>query len=119
MTHLTNHLQSTIKREVARLYKASFGKGPENTDVVIYQNFIFIKINGAFCQIEESLMHSAIGKELVEKIRDELILSRTAGYIPAVEKIVKEKVEKINYMMEEEKNNLYIFLMFANDIKVV
>lgn len=119
MTHLLNHMQSSIKREVTKLYKASFGKGPENTEVVIYQNFVFIKINGAFSQIEESLMNSAVGMELVEKIRDEFILSRTSAYIPAIELLVNEKLDKVSYMMEAKKNNLYIFLMFANDIKVI
>ena len=112
----SSHMESNIKREITKLYKASFGKGPESTEVIIYENFVFLKFIGALSQIEESLMNSDNGKQIVEKIRDELILSQTTVYIPTIERIVNEKIYKINYMMEEEKNILYMFLLFENVI---
>lgn len=118
MSHI-NHMETDIKRELSKLYKGTFGKGPDNTEVKIYDNFVFLKFIGAFASIEESLMTSENGKILVGKIRDELILTQTSVYIPTVEKIVNEKVQKINYMLEENSKTLYMFLLFENVIETV
>ena len=116
MASVNNHMESSIKREITQLYKSSFGKGPESTEVIIYENFVFLKFIGALSQIEESLMNSENGKQIVEKIRDELILSQASVYVPTIESIINEKIYKINYMMEDERNILYMFLLFKNVI---
>jgi len=116
MASANNHMESSIKREITKLYKSSFGKGPENTEVIIYENFVFLKFIDALSQIEKSLMNSENGKQIVEKIRDELILSQASVYVPTIEKIINEKIHKINYIMEEKNNILYVFLLFENVI---
>lgn len=119
MPKASNYLESEIRREITKLYKSSFGKGPESTEVIIYENFVFLKFLGAFSQIEETLLNTTKGREIVEKIRDEIILAQTSLYIPIIEEIVGEKVDKVNYIMEEKKNTLYLFILFTNIIKVV
>jgi len=58
MTKSGNYLESEIKREITKLYKSSFGKGPETIEAIIYKNFVFLKFIGAFPQIEERILHS-------------------------------------------------------------
>lgn len=110
------HKESSIKREITKIYKSVIGKGPESTEVKIFQNFLFMKFVGAFTPIEESLMNTPNGLELVEKIRGELILKQTADYIPFIESVVEEKAHKISYIMEEKNNTIYIFILFAGII---
>lgn len=112
-----NHMQASIKREITKLYKTSFGKGPESTEVIIYDKFVFLKFVGAFSQIEETLMNSENGRGIVEKIREELILVRTSIYVPTVEKIVNGEMKKVTYILEEENNTIYVFILFANVIE--
>ena len=119
MAKLCNCMESEIRREITKLYKSSFGKGPESTEVIIYENFVFLKFLGAFSQIEETLLKTVKGREIVEEIRDELILAQASIYIPIIEEIVKEKVDKVNYIMEEKKNTLYMFILFTNIIEKV
>lgn len=118
MGALRGHMQANIKREITRMYKKSFGKGPESTDVLIFEKFVFLKFIGAFSQIEESLMNSKNGRELVHKIREELIIMQTSIYVPTIEKIVNSKMSQVNYMLEEENNTIYIFLLFADAIEM-
>lgn len=119
MSTLKDQKELAVKREISKLYKQNFGKGPETTEVKIYQNFVFMKFEGAFSQIEENLMKSDQGTALVEKIRDEKILRQTEAYVPALEAIVAEKVSKVNYMMQEENGILYMFVLFENDINIM
>lgn len=111
------HKEAMVKREITRIYKEALGKGPESTEIKIYQNFLFMKFIGAFTQVEESLLFTEKGKELVAKIRDELILQQRELYVPDLERIIEDKVEKINYLMDEKKNTIYLFIMFANEIQ--
>ena len=119
MVSTGKHIESSIKREITKLYKSSFGKGPESTEVIIYENFVFLKFLGAFSQIEATLLNTEKGRAIVEEIRDELILAQASLYISIIEEIVKEKVDKVSYIMEEKKNTLYMFILFANIIKTV
>lgn len=113
------HMLANIKREITKVYKESFGKGPEKTEVDIYEKFVVLKISGALSQIEETLMNTIEGIHIVERIRNELVLAQTELYIPAVEKIVNEKIYKITYLMDNIDNTMYIFLLFENEIKTV
>lgn len=115
----TDCLEACIKREITKVYKSSFGKGPENTNVMIYDNIVILKISGALSQIEETLMNTTAGSEIVNSIRNELILAQTSLYVPLMEKIVNEIICKITYMMDDDKNTMYVFLMFKNDIKKI
>ena len=112
-------MEARIKRELNVLYKAAFGKGPETTETMIYENFVFLKFCSAFSPIEESLLKSEPGRDIVGQIRDELILHQTALYTPTLEEIVQEKVSKINYMLDEKNKCVYIFILFANPINLV
>jgi uncharacterized protein YbcI len=111
------HKESLIKKEMTRIYKVVAGKGPENTEVKIYQNFVMMKFMGAFTPIEENLLKTDDGLRIVQQIRDELILYRTEKYIPKLEQIIEEKVETVNYMMDEKNRTIYIFVLFADFIK--
>jgi len=119
MSGLKEQKEQAVKRELSKLYKQNFGKGPDTTEVKIYENFVFLKFEGAFSPIEENLMKSECGIALVEKIRDEMILKQTEAYVPALEKIVEEKVRKVNYMMQEERGSLYMFVLFEENIRVM
>lgn len=76
-----------------------------------------MKFMGAFTPIEENLLKTDDGLKIVQQIRDELILYRTEKYIPKLEQIIEEKVEKVNYMMDEKNRTIYIFVLFADFIK--
>lgn len=111
------HKESSIKKEMTRIYKIVAGKGPENTEIKIFQNFVIMKFVGAFTPIEEHLLKTEDGVKIVQQIRDELILVRTSKYVPILEKIAEEKVEKVNYMMDEKKGTIYIFVLFQDVIR--
>lgn len=118
MSYINTHMETDIKRELSRLYKGAFGKGPDNTDVKIFENFVFLKFTGALSAIEESLLNSEGGRHIVGQIRDELILTQTSVYLPTVERIVNEKVQKVNYMLDEDSNIVYMFILFHKEIKL-
>lgn len=111
------HKESLIKREMTRIYKMVAGKGPDCTEIKIFQNFVIMKFIGAFTPIEEHLLRTEDGKKIVQEIRDELILVRTTKYIPKIEAIVEGKVEKVNYMMDEKNSTIYIFVLFSEMIQ--
>ena len=52
LTQMINHCEACLKREITRLYKAAFGKGPEETTVKIFDNIVFIKFSGGFSPLE-------------------------------------------------------------------
>ena len=116
MTQHIAHLEATLKREITQLYKTYFGKGPIGTTVKVIENLVMIKLSGALSQIEESLMTSLAGKELVMKIRDEMLLGQRNNYIPMVEKVVRAKVDDVCYVMGKKDAAMYMFLVFENDI---
>lgn len=117
MARYLDQIEATLKREITGLYKLAFGKGPEDTSVRICEHIILIKLEGALSQLEESLMSSPVGEEIVRKIRDELILEQTSVYVPQVEKIVNAKVEKVNYMMSKNNKTMYLFLLCERSIE--
>jgi len=110
------HFEANIKREFTRLYKETFGKGPEETTVTILNNLVVARFDGGLSPLEQMLLTSATGKEIVYNIRDELILNQTSSYIPLVEDIVKTKLEQISYMLVEKFNTIFIFMVFEGDI---
>jgi uncharacterized protein YbcI len=112
-----DQIEATLKREITGLYKQAFGKGPDDTSVRIFEHVILIKLEGALSQLEESLMSSVVGEEIVRKIRDELILEQTSVYVPQVEKIVNAKVEKVNYTMSKNNKTMYLFLLCERSIE--
>lgn len=118
MASLQNNMQANIKREITSIYKKSFGKGPECTEVAIFDKFVYLKFIGALSQIEASLMNTEHGKEIVHRIREELISTQASGYAPTIEKIVGSEMKNVTYMMEETKDTLYMFLLFENEIEV-
>lgn len=116
MAQTNVNMEMEIKRELSKLYKGAFGKGPDNTEVRLLDNLVFLKFIGALSPIEESLLHSEEGKAIVGEIRDELILTQTSIYVPTLERIVNEKVQKVNYMLDENSNTIYMFVLFKNII---
>ena len=116
MINNRGHMESLIKREITRIYKKELGKGPEYTDIKIYQNFIFMKFEDGFTLIEETLQESEEGRKLVEKIRKELILGRRDLYVPMIENYTNQKVVDIDFMIDFEKKSIYLFIMFSNYI---
>lgn len=112
-----DQIEATLKREITGLYKLAFGKGPDVTSVRIFEHIIMIKLEGALSQLEENLMTSPVGEEIVRKIKDELILEQTSVYVPKVERIVNAKVDKVNYIMSKDNKTMYLFLLCERSIK--
>jgi uncharacterized protein YbcI len=112
-----DQMEATLKREITGLYKITFGKGPDDTFIRIFGHVILIRLEGALSQLEESLMTSLAGEEIVRKIRDELILEQASVYIPQVEKIVNAKVDKVNYLMSKNSETMYLFLLCERSIE--
>ena len=117
MTTVKAHMQANIKREVTKIYKQEIGKGPEQTEVYIHDRFVYIKFIGAFSQIEESLMVTESGRAIVRRIREELTNVQTDYYVPVVEEIVQSKMKKVSYMLDKEKDIVYVFMLFADIIE--
>jgi uncharacterized protein YbcI len=112
-----DQIEAILKREITCTYKSVFGRGPEDTSVRIFDHMIIVKLEGALSQLEESLMTSDAGEEIVGKIKDELILEHTSVYVPQVEKIVKAKVEKVNYLMSNNNRTMYLSLLCERNIE--
>lgn len=110
------HLESVLKRELTRLYKEHYGKGPERTAVSITENILIIKIAGAMSQVEQTLIATPEGKDLALMIRDELILKQRS-FVPDIEEIVGWKISEVCYAMDHKNNIVYFFLVFEEDLQ--
>ncbi len=98
------------------MHKTHFGKGPIKTTVKIFDNIVFVRFDDGLTQVEQSLMDSADGEELVRKIRTEMIMNRTPLYIPKVEELVKEKLDEACYMLDKKNKAILMFLAFEKEI---
>lgn len=117
MNKITNHLEANIKREITKLWKENFGKGPEETTVTIFNNIVVIRLDGGIAPIEQMLLSTLEGKKMVHAIMDELILNQTSAYMPTIEAIVKTKQEQISYVLVDKTNSIYLFIVFQKNIE--
>ena len=116
LSNITNNLEAIVKSEITQLHKIHFGKGPVKTTVKIFDNIVFVRFDDGLTQVEQSLMDTAEGEELVRKIRDEMIMKRTPLYVPRVEELVKEKLDGVCYMLDKKNKAVLMFLAFENEI---
>lgn len=117
MVQMLNQMEANIKREITRLYKLSFGNGPANTIVKIVGNLLYLRFDGALSQIEETLSETKEGKEIIVKIRDEIIYQSTNPYVPVLEKMLKSQVEGISYILTQETSSMYLFVVFKENLE--
>lgn len=111
-----NHLEACLKREITKLYKASFGKGPEATIVRIHENIAIARLEGGLTQLEQSLIATDEGTKIVRNIRDQLIDEHYPIYMPIFEQVVKVKLDKITYALSGDNSTVYMFLIFEEQI---
>lgn len=112
MTCRTSNLEANLKRELTRLYKLNIGKGPDNTIIRTFNNVVYIRFDGALSQMEQTLLSSEDGKQIVKNIIEELFLNRNSTYvpyIPLVEKILNTTVDEISYVFENKKMFYHYF----------
>jgi uncharacterized protein YbcI len=116
MVQKDNHVEASLKREITKLYKAAFGKGPENTMVRIFDNIAFAKLEGAMTRLEQSLMETDNGDSLVRSIRDQLVNEYASIYVPVFEKVTKVNMDHLSYSISNDKSTVYMFLVFEEAI---
>ena len=118
LNQMANHFEANIKREITALYKMYFGKGPDFASVRIFDNIVSIRLDGALSQLEESLASSAEGRDIVTRIRYDMLLGQSSNYIPTVEKIVNSRVDDVSYVMGRNNKSMYMFLIFAMNLEI-
>ncbi|MDD2484251.1 MAG: Na-translocating system protein MpsC family protein [Eubacteriales bacterium] len=116
MAQTINHYEASLKREITKVYKSAFGKGPEDTTVRVFDNIIFVKFVGGFSPVEQYLMASKEGAQIVYKIRDEILIDQSAAYFPVVEDIIKIKVEQARYTIGEKDSAIYLCMICEDNI---
>ncbi|MGI6732547.1 MAG: Na-translocating system protein MpsC family protein [Anaerovoracaceae bacterium] len=116
MKQKDNHVEASLKREITRLYKATYGKGPETTVVRIFENIAIVRLEGALTQLELSLIDTDKGSKLVREIRDRLVEEHVFIYVPVFEKIAKAKLDNLSYTISNDKSTVYMFLIFEEVI---
>ena len=114
-----NHLEARLKREITKLYKTSFGKGPETTTVRIHDNIAFATLEGGLTQLERSLIETDDGAKIVRDIRDQLLEEHFPIYTSIFEEVTNTKLDKLSYAISNDKSTVYIFLIFDEKIKKV
>ncbi len=113
---LLNNMEASIKREITRIYKGSFGKGPEETRIRVMENVVMMRFDGALTDIETSLLDTEEGFQLVADMRKRMVHQKKADYIPMIEEIVGQKVQSITYDFSAVKNQMYVFIIFTDDV---
>lgn len=109
-----NHLEATIKRAITKIYKDSFGKGPEETRIRVCDNVVMMMFEGALTDIEVSLLETEEGAQLVADMRKRMVHQKRSDYIPTLEKIVGQSVLSITYDFNAERNQFYVFVIFPD-----
>lgn len=117
MSQRDNHLEACLKRELTKLYKESFGKGPDAATVRIQENIAIARLEGGLTQLEQSLMDTVDGFRLVRNIRDQLIEEHFQVYTSELEEIVGTELDKVSYTISNDKETIYMFLIFKDIIK--
>lgn len=112
----TNQLEACIKRDITKLYKEGFGKGPDETNVKILNNILVIQLDGALTPMEENLRLLPEGENIIYKIRETLMNQNANQYITWLEESLKAKVDGVRYLLCKEKSTIYIFVVFQGSI---
>jgi uncharacterized protein YbcI len=110
-------IEAEIKREVTRLHKMKFGKGPGDTVVKITGNVISIKLDKVLTPLEEAMLQLEEGKEIVERIRHELIQDRMNEHMKKLEEVTGCLIENITHILRIEQQEFYIFLVLDCDVE--
>lgn len=110
------HLEACLKRELTKLYKESFGKGPDTAIVKIQENIAIVKLEGGLTLLERTLMNTIDGFKLVRNIRDQLIEEHFQIYSSALEEVVNTKLDKVSYAISNDNDTIYMFLIFKDKI---
>lgn len=116
MAQKDNHVGASLKREITRLYKAAYGKGPKSTVVRIFDNIAIVRLEEALTQLELSLIETDNGDKLVREIRDQLVKEHDLIYVPVFEKVARAKLDNISYTISNDKSTIYMFLIFEEAI---
>jgi uncharacterized protein YbcI len=108
--------EAHIKSGISRIYKELFGQGPDSIYVNIWGNILTCELVGALTSLEETLIASLEGEELVHSIRNYFL---SVGGDP-IKKWLEEEFENLiegrTYMINKDKNKLYTFFIFENNI---
>ena len=111
-----SHLEAAIKRVITKQYKLAFGKGPDETRVRISDNVVVIRFEGALTSIEESLLGTSAGAQLVADVRRRMVHEKKEDYVPYLEEVVGEKVQEVSFAFNDKTNEMYLFLIFSVDL---
>jgi len=113
---ILQHTEAVIKSETTRLYKETFGQGPTNTLVHVWENVLTVKLFGAMTKLEEALISTGEGARLVHQIREHLVKDGANLYRQRLEEHLQNRIEDINYWLSTEENTLYVFIVFQDRI---
>ena len=63
-------LEDTISKEITKFYVKTLGVGPKETRVYIVKDMLIVRLKGKLLPIEEKILESKDGIELVKTLRD-------------------------------------------------
>lgn len=111
-------LEGSLKREITRIYKSMFGTGPDKITIRIIDDVICCKMEGAFSVLEQSLIQTEEGVDLVKKIREQIDLQKRSENIQYFESMMNDKLETIEYSVNFDRQTAYLFIVMKNHIVI-
>ena len=116
MTSTVASMEANIKRDVTKWYKSALGKGPDNTTIRICENILIAKFEGAFTTLEESVYYAERGNEIICNIRETLFSHSRKELEEILAQYFSCPTERFSYSINMEKNQLYLFMIFQENI---
>jgi uncharacterized protein YbcI len=104
-------IKAEIKREITRIHKDHFGKGPGFTNIHIVENIMIIKLKDFLSPLEESMLKLPDGKEKVNQIRKEIFKNSFKDYGSILFKLIKLKPLKIETIINFDSIEIYLIII--------
>ncbi len=110
------NIKAEIKREITRIHKDYFGKGPGFTNIHIVENIMIIKLKDFLSPLEESMLKLPDGKKRIHEIRKEIFENNFKEYSSAFFKLTKLKPLKVESIINFDNAEIYLIIIFDGTI---
>lgn len=103
-----------LRKNVARIHKECFGRGPSDVCILIFNDILFVKIKDFLSTIEKQMLTLDNGKEEIVRLRNEIFNNSSLETL--VSHIVQNDVVFISPVLDFKNEECYLIIKFSREI---
>lgn len=111
-------LEAEITKAIIRFEREHLGRGPQEARAWIIQDVIFIRLKGVLTPAEEKLARDPEGRDLVKRVRMQLIEGARPMLEEIIQRIVEAPVVSLHSDVSTKTGERIIVFTLAEDLEV-